>query len=981
LSIDNYLYLWIIEKTACFSNFLLTKNHRMKMKYLGVLVLGAAALVSCKTNTKTEGYTLLEEVTKKGDEITIPYQKFKLDNGLTVVVHEDKSDPVVYTDVTYHVGSAREEIGRSGFAHFFEHMMFQGSDHVADEEHFKTVSEAGGTLNGTTNSDRTNYFETVPSNQLEIAMWLEADRMGWLLDAVTQEKFEIQRSTVKNERGQNYDNRPYGMVGEVTSQALYPHGHPYSWPTIGYLSELDEATVKDLKDFFLRWYGPNNATLTIAGDVTTEDVMKLAVKYFGPIQKGPEVVNMEAEEIMLAEDKYVSHEDKIRFPLLQLTFPTVPNRHTDEAPLDVLSDILGGGKNSIFYQTFDKPQKALQSSVGHPCAELGGRMTFTTVCFPGTNLKDMETEVRAAMATFEERGVTQEDIDKFKSTYEASTIRNLSSVQGKGSTLASYQTFENNPNYIAKDLERYRNVTIEDVKRVYEKYIKDKHCVVLSYVPEGGSDLIAAADNFSPTIGITPESVLNNYDSLVYNKPAVDTIFDRSVKPKAGPSPFVQVPEYWTASMENGIRAIGTMNDELPLVTVQISVPAGHRNETLENAGISGLLTQLMSESTENHTAEEISEKLENLGSRISVSGGGENITVSISSLTKNLDKTLELAKEIMFKPAFKEEEFARVQKQTLEGIANTVNQASQLASNAFAELLYGEKSIKAIPQSGTEATVSALTVEDVKAYYQKYFSAAVAKMVVVGNLPEKEILGKLAFLNEWKGEQYVWAELPQLASAKPATIYFMDKEGAAQSEIRIGYKTDMPYDPTGDYYKAQIMNFQLGGNFNSRINVNLREDKGYTYGARSGFRSTSEPGLFGASAGVRKDATAASVKEFMFEMNNYVEGGITEEELAFTKSSMTLKEAREYETPRQKAGFLRRILDYNLDGNFVKKQSEILGNMSKEDILALAKKHVKTDEMIITIVGDKAAVWDDLVALGYPIVDITKQKDVAILK
>tara|TARA_R110001592_G_scaffold307299_2_gene580544 strand:- start:40089 stop:42971 length:2883 start_codon:yes stop_codon:yes gene_type:complete len=950
----------------------------MKIKYLGFLALGAA-MFSCSQNaSKQDGYTLVEEVAKKGDEIVIPYKKFQLDNGLTVVVHEDKSDPVVYTDVTYHVGSAREEIGRSGFAHFFEHMMFQGSDHVADEEHFKTVSEAGGTLNGTTNSDRTNYFETVPSNQLEIALWLEADRMGWLLDAVTQEKFEIQRSTVKNERGQNYDNRPYGMIGEVTNQALFPHGHPYSWPTIGYLNELDAATLDDLKDFFLRWYGPNNATLTVAGDVTTDEVMALAVKYFGPIERGPEVENMEPQVPVLTEDRYVSHEDKIRFPLLQLSFPTVPNRHKDEAPLDVLSDILGGGKSSVFYQTFDKPQKALQSSVGHPCSELAGQMTFMVVSFPGANLKDVEAEVRAAIATFEERGVTQEDIDKFKSSYESSTIQSLTSVQGKGSSLASYQTFENNPNYIAKDLERYRNVTVDDVKRVYEQYIKGKNCVVLSYVPEGATDLIAAADNFEPTIGLTAESIMNNYDTLQYNKP-VDTLLDRSIKPTPGPAPFVQVPEYWTTNLDNGIKAIGTKNDELPLIAIQISVPAGHRNETLDNAGISGMLAQMMNESTENFTAEEIGEALENLGSSVRVSRSDENITVNISSLTKNLDKTLEIAQEMMFKPAFNEEDFLRAQKQTLEGIANAVNQPSQLSSNAFAKLLYGEKSIKSVPISGTAETVGNMTVADVKAYYEQFFSPAVAKMVVVGNLDQDAMLTKLSFLNDWKGEAYAWKELPEVESAKPATIYFVDKVGAAQSVVAIGYKSDMVNDPVGDFYRAQIMNFQLGGNFNSRININLREDKGYTYGARCYFSATTEPGEFMAYAGVKKEATAASIKEFMSEMSNYAENGITDEELAFTKSSMTLKEARQYETPRQKAGFLRRILDYNLDNDYVKKQSEILKNTTKEDILAQAKKHLDADKMIITVVGDKATVWEDLKALGYPVVEMKSDKIVSL--
>src|SRR5689334_16546508 len=249
---------------------------------------------------------LVEKVVKNGNEIVIPYEKYVLPNGLTVIVHEDHSDPVVHVDVTYHVGSAREEIGKSGFAHFFEHMMFEGSDHVKDKEHFKIVSGSGGTLNGSTNLDRTNYYETVPSNQIEKMLWLEADRMGFLLDAVTQQKFEVQRATVKNERGQNYDNRPYGLAQEAISKAMYPYGHPYSWLTIGYIEDLNSVDVNDLKNFFLRWYGPNNATLTVGGDVKTADVVKLVEKYFGPIPKGPEVNDMPPRVPELTKHRFAS---------------------------------------------------------------------------------------------------------------------------------------------------------------------------------------------------------------------------------------------------------------------------------------------------------------------------------------------------------------------------------------------------------------------------------------------------------------------------------------------------------------------------------------------------------------------------------------------------------------------------------------------------------------------------------------------------
>src|SRR5215203_3439825 len=352
---------------------------------------------------------LVEKVTKTGSEIVIPYEKYVLPNGLTVIVHEDHSDPVVHVDVTYHVGSAREQIGKSGFAHFFEHMMFNGSDNVADEQHFKTVIESGGTLNGTTNRDRTNYFETVPSNQLEKALWLEADRMGFLLDAVTQKKFEIQRSTVKNERGQNYDNRPYGLVGETYSRNLYPYGHPYSWLTIGYLEDLNRSDVNDLKNFFLRWYGPNNATVTIGGDVKTTEVVKMTERYFGSIPKGPEVKPDNYPAVQLETTRYASYTDNYaKQPLLAIVYPTVPNYHKDMAALQCLGQVLGQGRNSVLYQQLIKKQLAFQAVAFSQLSELSGEFAVQIIPTQGKSLGDMEKLFRAALDTFEARGVTEE---------------------------------------------------------------------------------------------------------------------------------------------------------------------------------------------------------------------------------------------------------------------------------------------------------------------------------------------------------------------------------------------------------------------------------------------------------------------------------------------------------------------------------------------------------------------------------------------
>ncbi|HMI67792.1 MAG TPA: pitrilysin family protein, partial [Cyclobacteriaceae bacterium] len=380
------------------------------MKHLVFTAAILFSLTSLQAQTR-----LVERITQKGNELVIPYDKYTLSNGLTLIVHEDHSDPVIQVDVTYHVGSGREEISKSGFAHFFEHMMFQGSDHVGDEQHFKIVTEAGGTLNGSTNRDRTNYYETVPSNQLEKMLWLEADRMGFLLDAVTQQKFEVQRATVKNERGQNYDNRPYGLVPEVVSKNLYPYGHPYSWLTIGYIEDLNRVNVNDLKNFFLRWYGPNNATVTIGGDVTPATVVKLAEKYFGSIPSGPEVKNMHLPAPVLEGDRFVSFTDNYaRLPQLVVTYPTVPIFHADMPALACLAQVLGQGKNSILYQSLEKTQKALNATSFSSLTELAGEFSLRITPSPGHSLAESYQSVQEALKTFETRGVTDDDIAKFK---------------------------------------------------------------------------------------------------------------------------------------------------------------------------------------------------------------------------------------------------------------------------------------------------------------------------------------------------------------------------------------------------------------------------------------------------------------------------------------------------------------------------------------------------------------------------------------
>ncbi len=913
---------------------------------------------------------LVEKVNQKEGEIVIPYEKYVLENGLTLVIHEDHSDPVVHVDVTYHVGSAREELQKSGFAHFFEHMMFQGSENVGDEMHFKFVTESGGTLNGTTNRDRTNYFETVPSNQLDVMLWLEADRMGFLLPAVTQEKFEVQRATVKNEKGQNYNNRPYGLFGEVNAASLYPYGHPYSWLTIGKLEDLDRVDVSDLKKFFLRWYGPNNATLTIGGDVNPKDVVKKVEKYFGSIPSGPKVEPMDLEPVTIEEDRYVSYVDtNIRFPLLLFTYPTVPQYHKDEPALDCLAEILGSGKSSYFYKKFVLTQKAIQASAFHPTSELAGEFTMFTLPFPGQKLADFEKEVRNILEEFAENGVTDADIEKFKAGYESNTINGLASVRGKVSQLAAYETFRNDPNYIAKDLERYLAVTKEDVIRVFNKYIKDKPAVIQSVLPNEETER-AKTDNFTPVTEGDSDFPSTNYEGLAYNKPTGDK-FDRSKKPVPGQSPLVNVPKIWKENWDNGMKIIGTETSEIPTVAIQITLNGGSQLDAFDptKAGLASLTGSMMNEGTEKYTPEEFQEELKKIGSSISVNAGQNSTTLYINTLKKNLDKTLDLAEEVLFKPRFDEADFERNKKQAIEGIKSSESDPSSIASLVYNKLIYGDNHIFSVPTSGLVETVENITLEDVKSFYKKYYTPTLGELVVVGDVSEKDILPKLDFLKKWTGPKVTIPELTFDNKYETTKIYLVDKKDAAQSQIRIGYLTDLTYDPTGDYYKSYLMNYNLGGAFNSRINLKLREEKGWTYGARSYFSGGDSPGPFTASAGVKADATDSSVFEFMKVITDYKENGITSDEVDFMKKSIGQSDALSYETPGQKAGFLRRIVHYDLDEDYVKDQLKILNNMTKAEIDKIAKQRLKNEEMVIVVVGDEATNIQGLRNLGYEIV------------
>ncbi len=938
---------------------------KQRLLLLAAFTIALSALVNGQTK-------LVEKVTKKaGDEIVIPYEKYVLSNGLTVVLHEDHSDPVVHVDVTFHVGSAREEIGKSGFAHFFEHMLFQGSDNVGDDQHFKIVSDAGGTLNGSTNRDRTNYYETVPSNQLEKMLWLEADRMGFFLDAVTQKKFEIQRSTVKNERGQNYDNQPYGLLSEFTAKNLYPYGHPYSWLTIGYVEDLNRVNVNDLKNFFLRWYGPNNATLTVGGDLKPAETIKLVEKYFGSIPRGPEVSPTKLPVPKLDADRYVSFVDNYaRLPRLAITYPTVPNYHPDMAALACLAQVLGQGKNSIFYQYITKKQLALNVQAFSGLSELSGEFVIQITPPVGTSLKDELALFRAALDSFEARGVTEEDVEKFKGGTITQQINGLQSVAGKVAQLAQFQTFTGNPNKIADLVKMYSSLTKEQVMAAYNKYIKAKPAVIVSVLTKGMESLIAAENNY--TIDQSNYTAPDyGYAGLKYTKGKDN--FDRKKMPKAGLTPMVKVPKFWRKDLPSGIKMIGTENTEIPMVTISITIPGGHLMQAndLTKAGLSNFFATMMNEDTKNYSAEKLAIELQKLGSSVNINSNVDGIAFNVQTLKKNVGPTLAFLQERMFRPVFTEEAFNRIKKQSLDGFRLSKAQPAQVASVVFAKMNYGPNHILGISENGTEESIKNIMLQDIQSYYDNYMTSQGVKVVVVGDITEKEILPQLDFLSKLPNKKITMPKIDATPVIDKTRVYMVDIPKSAQSEFRVGYATGLKYDATGDYYKSRLMNYALGGDFSSRLNLNLREDKGWTYGARSTVSGNEYRGDFAFSSGIRADATDSALVEVMNELKNYSSEGIKEEELSFMRNSLGQRDALAYETGPQKAGFIRQILDYNLPANYVDQQNKILAKITKKEIDGLAKNLIRPDKMNILLVGDKAKILSGVQKLGYEIVEL----------
>ena len=900
----------------------------------------------------------------------VDYQKFTLPNGLQVIFHIDRSDPVVAVNLTAHVGSAREKAGRTGFAHLFEHLLFLESENLGKGGLDKMTARIGGSgANGSTSRDRTNYLQTVPKDALEKMIWAEADKLGWFINTVTEPVLAKEKQVVKNEKRQSYDNQAYGNNSYVIDKALYPADHSYNWQVIGSLEDLQNATLEDVKEYYRRWYVPNNVTLILAGDFDAVQAKKWVEKYFGEIKRGQDITPIQKRPGLVKETVKFYHEDNFaRLPQLTMAWAAVEQFHPDSYALDVLATYLSQGKSAPFYKVLVEDKK-LTSNVftSNDTQEVAGQFELTVRAFPDKDLDEVSKAVSEAFTKFEYEGISEKDLSRIKAGQETAFYNSLSSVLGKSSQLAQCNYLTGDPGCIEKDIKRVQAVSTADVKRVYEKYIKGKNFVATSFVPKGKVNLALEG---SKKAEVVEEKIVQGAEDAVdpsinaaYEK--TPSSFDRRKEPPYGTAPTVKVPVVWESKLTNGMRVYGIQNNEVPLVQFEIVIDGGLLLEDINKVGVANLMARMLTQGTARKTPQELEEAIEQLGARISVNAGSEDIRISVNTLSRNYQQTLALVEEILLEPRWDEKEFGLSKQSTISQIRQAEANPNAIASNNYNQLIYGKNDIRSKNIAGSIESVNAITIADLKAFYAKAMSPSVARIHVVGALDKATVAKSLGDLNsKWKAKT---VEIPSFQKPQPpakSQVYFYDVPDAKQSVLQIGYPALASTD--ADFYPAQIMNYILGGGgFASQLTQQLREGKGYTYGIGSNFSGTKNTGTFNISSGVRSNVTLESTQLVKEILQNFGKN-YNDKDLETTKGFLIKSNARAFETAGAKLGMLNNISKYGWKYDYVKQRESIVKGMTVQQIKNLSNKYLDTNRMYWLVVGDAKTQLPRLKELGF---------------
>lgn len=912
--------------------------------------------------------------TTKQTGVELNFEQYTLSNGLKVVLHQDHSDPIVSLAIQYHVGSGREKPGRTGFAHFFEHMLFQRSENLPRNAFFQKIARMGGTFNGSTNTDGTNYYEAVPRDALEKILWMESDRMGFFINTVTQSGLEREIDIVSNEKRQNYDSQPYGQSSIIIAKELYPQGHPYSWTTIGEIEDLRNATLEDVKEFYHKYYVPSNATLVLAGDFDKTQAKELIEKYFGEIVNNHQVERPAITPVELQETKKVMWEDAYaKLPMINISYPTVEQYNKDSYALSAFTSLFAAGKSSPLYKVLVEEKKLAPAvNAFNISREIAGHTQISVRTFEGVDLNEVYSAIEEAFARFESEGVNESELEKFKVIQEVSMYSRMSGIMGKAIMMARDNEFGGSPDRSLTDLQMIMKISAKDVMRVYDKYFKGRPHLVLSMVPAGKGNLAVADSRMAEvTIEKVEDQQMKSQGGKIVDDEYERTpsSFDRSVEPEFLPNtPEVKLPEIWKMALANGMEMYGITNNELPLVQFTITIKGGMLLDPAGKEGLSYLNARLMNEGTELKSAEELESAMGLLGARINISSDNESTNINVTALSRNFKEVLALTEEMILKPRFDEAALARIKQETKASIRQSTSDPRSIAVKTRNRLLYGEDGTFAKSYLGTPESIDAITIEDIKAFYKANMVPNHASLNVAGKIDAaaaKEITASL--VTNWAASelnipQPVWG-IP----AKGATIYFVDNPGSPQSMIFVSKRGMSMSHP--DFYPATVVNYRLGSGSQGLLFDVLRLQRGFTYGASSGLEAGEHYNNFTASSSVQASTTPEAVTIFRDLIGNY-HTQFNAEMLEETRNSLIRSMASSFETLGSLVRVLSNISYYGLPLNYVTQQQEQLNNMTLEQAKEVIARNFNISDMVFVVVGDARTQLKPLesVGLGKPV-------------
>ena len=881
---------------------------------------------------------LCQSVFGQGSDIDIPYQKFVLKNGLTLIVHEDHKAPIVAFNVWYHVGSKNEKPGKTGFAHLFEHLMFGGSEHHK-HRYIEVMEPLGATdLNGTTNNDRTNYFENVPTSALDTTLWLESDRMGYMVGAIDQTTLDLQRGVVQNEKRQD-ENFPYGITDELITKSTYPAGHPYSWTVIGSMEDLNAASLQDVQEWFKTYYGPSNAVVAVAGDIDAATARAKVEKYFGAIPAGPPIA---AHRVWIAK-MTGSHREVAQDHVPQARLYkvwNVPQWGSEDADyLNLVGDILSTGKTSRLYKrlVYDD-QIATDVAASIDAREIGSQFNVQVTARPGDDLTKVEKAADEELARFLESGPTAHELERAKSNYKADFIRGIERIGGfggKSDRLATSQVFGGSPDAYKVTLKRVEAATAEDLRAAARRWLSD---------------------------GVY---ILEVHPFAKYESAKADV--DRSKLPEPGTPPELRLPKLEHASLRNGLKIVLAERHELPIVNFWLTLDAGYAADQFGLPGTAQAASALLTGGTKARTALEINDELALLGAQLNAFSTLDVSVVNLSALKAKLDPSLALYADVILNPAFPPADFERQKKLQLAGIQQEKVTGIMMALRVFPGLLYGKGHAygNALTGSGTEESVAKLTREDLVKFHHTWFHPNSATLIVVGDSTLTELTPRLEKLfADWQRGETPPKNVSRVPLPPKPVVYLLDRPGAQQSDILAGLIAPPKNNPAEIAIEA--MNEILGREFGARINMNLREDKHWSYGARSFLLNARGQQPYVVWAPVQTDKTKESIVEVNKELHAIVgQRPPTSEELQRVQKSMTLRVPGSRETVDGVGYSMLDLVQFGLPDDYYQTYAQKILALGTPDVTDAAKTAVNPDNVVWVVVGDRAKIEASIRELG----------------